>query len=160
MIEAYAYGTSIDLICRKKIKRYGIVKQYKNFDYITKKGIKVHKPKWSDISDHPYQILIVRGSGSGKTNTLLNLINHEPDINKMYLYAKDPYEAIYQLSINKRESMGLKYLNDPKDFIADSNDMDDIYENIEEYNPNKNRKILIAFDNIIIDMLSNKNLIQ
>ena len=60
--------------------------------------------------------------------------------------------------INKRESTGLKYLNDPKAFIEYSNDMDDIYENIEEYNPNKKRKILIAFGDMIADMLSNKKL--
>ena len=60
--------------------------------------------------------------------------------------------------INKRESTGLKYLNDPKAFIEYSNDMDDIYENIEEYNPNKKQKILIAFGDMIADMLSNKKL--
>ena len=62
--------------------------------------------------------------------------------------------------INKRESTGLKYLNDPKVFIKYSNDMDDIYKNIEEYNPIKKRKILIVFDDMFADMLSNKNLIQ
>ena len=60
--------------------------------------------------------------------------------------------------INKRESTGLKYLNDSKAFIEYSNDMDDIYKNIEEYNPNKKRKILIVFDDMIADMLSNKKL--
>ena len=79
--------------------------------------------------------MIIGGSGSGKTNALLNLINHEPDIDKIYLYAKDPYEAKYQLLINKRESTGLKYLNDSKAFIEYSNDMDGIYQNFEEYNP-------------------------
>ena len=89
---------------------------------------------------------------------MLNLINHEPDIDKIYLYAKDPYEAKYQLFINKSESTGLKYLNDLKAFIEYSNDMDDIYENIEEYNPNKKRKVLIVFDDMIGDTLSNKKL--
>ena len=60
-----------------------------------------------------------------------DLINHEPDIAKIYLYAKDPYEAKYQLLINKRESTGLKYLNDLKAFIEYSNDMNDIYKNTE-----------------------------
>ena len=100
--------------------------------------------------------MIVGGSGSGKTNALLNLINNEPDIDKSYLYVKDPYEAKYQLLINKRESTGLKYLNDSKALIEYSNDMDDIYKNIEECNPNKKRKILIVFDDIIADMLGNK----
>ena len=89
---------------------------------------------------------------------LLNLINHEPDIDKIYVYAKDPYKAKYQLLINKRESKGLNYFNDSKAFIEYLNDMDDIYKNIEEYNPNKKQKILIVFDDMIADMLNNKNL--
>ena len=60
------------------------------------------------IPDHPYRILIIGGSGSGKTNAMLNLINNQPDIDKTYLYVKDPYEAKYQFLINKRESTGLK----------------------------------------------------
>ena len=72
-------------------------------------------------------MLMIGGFGSAKTNTLLNLINYEPNIDKIFLYAKDPYEAKYQLLINKRESTGLKYLNDQKGFIKYSNDMDDIY---------------------------------
>ena len=77
---------------------------------------------------------------------------------KMLLYANDPYEAKYQLLINKRKSTDIKYLNDSKDFTKYSNDMDDIYKNIEEYNPNKKQKILIAFDDMISYMLSNKKL--
>ena len=125
-----------------------------NFDYITKEDTKEHNPNWPEIPDHLYRILIVGGSGSGKTNALLNIINHEPDIHKTYWYAKDPYEAKYQLLINKTESTGLKYLNNSKSFIEYSNDMDDIYKNIEEYNPNKKRKILIVFDYMIADKLS------
>ena len=87
---------------------------------------------------------------------LFNLINHEPDIDRIYLYAEDPYEAKYQLLINKGENTGLKYLNDSKGFIEYSNDMDDIYKNIEEYNSNKKRKIIIVLHNMIADMLSNK----
>ena len=75
-----------------------------NFDFITKEGIKEHYPNWPEIPDHLYKILIVGGFGSGKTNALLNLINNEPDIDKSYLYAKDQYEAKYQLLISKRES--------------------------------------------------------
>ena len=89
-------------------------------------------------------------------NALLYLTAYELEIDKIYLYAKDPYEAKYQFLINKRESTGSKYLNDSKAFIEYSNDMDDIYKNIEEYNPNKKRKILILFDDMIADMLSNK----
>ena len=79
-------------------------------------------------------------------------------MNEIYLYAKDPDEAKYQLLINKRESTGLKHLNDSKAFIRYSNDMDDICKNIENYNPNKKRKILIVFDDLIVDTLSNKKL--
>ena len=71
---------------------------------------------------------------------MFNLINHEPDIDKIYLYAKDQHEAKHQLLINKRESTGIKYLNDLKAFIEYSNNMDNTYKNIEEYNPNKNQK--------------------
>ena len=84
--------------------------------------------KWPYISDHPYRILIIGGSGTGKTNALLNLINNQPDTDKIYLYAKDPYEAKYQFLINKRESTRLKHFNDPKAFIKYSNDMQDGYK--------------------------------
>ena len=75
-----------------------------------------HNQKWPYIPDHPYRILIIEGSGSGKANALLNLINNQPDIDKIYLYAKDPYEAKYQSLLNKRESTGLKHFNDNKAF--------------------------------------------
>ena len=71
---------------------------------------------------------------------MLNLINHQPDVDKIYLYAKDPYEAKFKLLINKRESIGIKNFNDSASFIEYSNDKDDIYKNIEEYNPNKKAK--------------------
>ena len=79
------------------------------------------------------------GSGSGQTNALLNLINNQPNIDKIYLYAKDPYEAKYQYLINKREKVGQNSFDDPKAFIEYSNDMQDVYKNIEDYNPRKNR---------------------
>ena len=69
-------------------------------------------------------ILIIGGSGFGKINLLLNLINNQPDTDKIYLYAKDPYEAKYHFLINKRESIGLKH--DAKAFIEYSNDMQDV----------------------------------
>ena len=108
-----------------------------NFDYITKEDIKEHNPKWPEIPNHPYRMLIIGGSRSGKTSALLNLINHQPDIDKFYLYVKDSYEGKYQLLINKRERVVLKHLNDSKAFIEYSNDIDHIYKNIEDYNPNK-----------------------
>ena len=66
-----------------------------------------HNPDWPYIPDHPYRTLIIGGSGSRKTNTFLNLINNQPDIDKIYLYAKDPYEDKYQFLIKKGESIGL-----------------------------------------------------
>ena len=117
-----------------------------------------HNKKWPYIPDHPYRILIIGGSRSGKTNLLLNLIENQPDINKIYLYAKDPYEAKYQYLINKRESADINHFNNPKAFIEYSNDMHDVYKNINEYNPDKENKILIIFDDMIADMIHNKKL--
>ena len=109
-------------------------------------------------SRHPYRILIIGGSGSGKTNALLNLINNQPDIDKIYMYAKDPYEGKYQLLINKTESTGLKHFNDPKAFIEYSNYMQDVYKNIDEYNLDKECKILIVSDDMIANVINNKKL--
>ena len=120
--------------------------------------LRSHNLKSPYIRDRPYRILIIGGSGSGKTSALLNLINNHPDIDKIYLYAKDPYEAKYQFLINKRESTGLKHFNDPKAFIEYSNDMQNVYKNIDEYNVVKERKILIVFDYMIADMINNKKL--
>ena len=116
-----------------------------------------HNLKWPYIPDHPYIILIIGVSGSGKENALLNLINSQPDIDQICLYAKDPYETKYQFLINKRESTGLKHFNDPKAFIEYSNDMQDVYKNIEEHNADTECKILIVFDDMIVDMINNKN---
>ena len=98
------------------------------------------------------------GSGSGKTNALLNLINNQPDIDKIYLYAKDPYEEKYQYLINKREKVGLDCFKDPKAIMEYSNDKEDVYKNIQNYNSGKKRKILIVFDDMIADMIINKKL--
>ena len=75
------------------------------------------------------------------------------------MYAKHPNEAKYQLVLNKRKNSDIKHFNDPKVFIEYSKNMDDIYKNIEEYSPSKKPKILIVFDDMNADMLSNKNLI-
>ena len=79
-------------------------------------------------------------------------------MDKIYRYAKDPYEEKYQYLINKREKVGLDHFNDPKAFIEYSNDMQDVYKNIERYNLGKKRKILIAFADVIADMINNKKL--
>ena len=129
-----------------------------NFDDYTNENIIEHNSKWPYIPDHPYIILIIGCSGSGKANALLNLINNQPDIDKIYLYAKDPYEAKYQYLINKREKVGLDHFDDPKTFMKYSNDMQDVYKNIEDYNPIKKRKVLIIFDDMIADMINNNKL--
>ena len=105
-----------------------------------------------------YRILIIGGSGSGKTNVLLNLIENQLDIDKINLYAKNPYEAKYQYLINKRESVGINHFKDAEAFIEYSNDMRDVYKNINYYNPNEENKILIVLDDMIADMIHNKKL--
>ena len=97
-----------------------------NFDDYTNENKGKHNPDWPYILDHPCRILIIGGSGSGKTNTLLTLINNQPKIDKIYLYAKDPYEDKYQSLINKRENIGLKHFNVPKAFIEYSNYNNDL----------------------------------
>ena len=129
-----------------------------NFDDYANENIIEHNSKWPYVPDHPYRILIIGGSGSGKTNALLNLINNQPDIDKIYLYAKDPYGKKYQYLINKREKVGLNHFNDPKTFMEYSNDMQDVYKNIEDYNPIQKRKVLITFDDMIADMINNNKL--
>ena len=111
-----------------------------NFDNYTNENKTEHNPKCPYIPDHPYRILIVGDSGSGKTNALLNLINNQSDIDKIYLYAKDPSEAKCQYLINKREKVGLDHFNDPEAFMEYSNDIQHIYKNIEDYNPDKKEK--------------------
>ena len=116
-----------------------------NFDDYVNDNKTEHNKNWPYTPDHPYRILIIGGSGSGKTNVLLNLIENQPDIDKIYLYEKDPYEAKYQYLINIHEKLGLKRFNDPKAFTEYSNDMCDVYKNIDEYKIDKERKILIGF---------------
>ena len=104
-----------------------------NFDDYTNENIIEHNSKWPHIPDHS-------------------------DIDKIHLYAKDPYERKYQYLNNKREKVGLNHFNDPKAFMEYSNDMQDVFKNIEDYNPIKKRKILIVFDDMIADMINNNKL--
>ena len=99
--------------------------------------------------------MIIGGSGSGKTNTLLNLIKEQNDIDKMYLYANDLNEAKYDFLIKKLKNAGTKHLNDLNGFIKCSNTMDDVYESIDDYKPSRKRNILIVFDDMIADIMSN-----
>ena len=127
-----------------------------NLDSIINENNKEHNEKWPFIPIHPYRILIIGGSGSGKTNALLNLINEQDEIDKIHLYAKDLCEPKYEFLVKKRKNAGIKYLNDPNAFIECSNTMDDVYENIDDYNPNRKRKLLIVFDDMIADIMTNK----
>ena len=102
--------------------------------------------------------MIIGGSGSEKTNTLLNLIKERDDIEKIYLYAEDLSEPKYQCFIKEPEYAGTKYFKDPNAFIEFSNTMDYVYENIDDYNPNRQRKNLIVFDDMIADIMSNKKI--
>ena len=101
-----------------------------NFDDVAKVNIKEHNTNWPQISHHQYRSLVIGSSGSGKPNSLFNLISHRPDIDKIYLCAKDPYAVKYQFLINKREIEGLKHLKGFKAFVEYSNDMGDMQKPI------------------------------
>ena len=106
------------------------------------------------ISNHPYRILIIAGSGSDKISVLLNLIKHQRlDVTKIYLYVKNPFKSKYQLLIYGREKIGVKYEKILKVFIDYSQIIDNVYE---EYNPSKKRKVLIVIYDMIADMKANK----
>ena len=111
-----------------------------NFDNYTNENKIEHNLNWPYIPGHPYRTLIVGGTGSGKTNVLLNLMKEQPDIDKICLYAKDPYDAKYQYLINILEKVGLDHFNDSKAFMEYSNDMLDVYKNIEDCNPDKKKE--------------------
>ena len=116
-----------------------------NLDVITKKN---------DNKNWQYRMLIIGPSILGKTNALLNSIQKDKGnlIDKIYLYAKDLDEPKYQFLIKKRENARIQNLNDPNEFIEYSNIMDDVYNNIDDYNAKRKRKILIMFDGMIADL--------
>ena len=104
-------------------------------------------------------IKIIEPSGSGTTNTLVHLIqklNDTNPIDKIYLYAKDLSEPKYEFLINNRKNVGIKNYNDPTAFIEYSNITNDVFENIDDYNTNWKRRVLIVFDDMIADIMTNK----
>ena len=111
----------------------------------------------SEDNNWPFRMLIIGPSGSSKTNILLHLINNLHPIDKIYLYAKDIHEPKYEYLINKREQAGIKNLNDPHAFIEYSDDMSDVLDDINNYNKNRDKKVLIVFNDLIADIEYNKN---
>ena len=112
---------------------------------------------FSEDNDWPFRMLTIGPSGSGKTNTLLHLINNLHPIGEIYLYAKDMHKPKYEYLINKREQAGIKNLNDPNAFTEYSDDMSDVLDDINNYNKNIDKKVLIVFDDMIADIEYNKN---
>ena len=118
-----------------------------------------HNPNWPYILDNFYIILINGDSGSGKSNALQNLIkNQRSDIDKICLYVKNPFQSKYQLLINGREKVRIETLKNTKAFIDYSQTVDDVHENLEDYNPTKKRRQLIVFRDMIANIESNKKL--
>ena len=111
------------------------------------------RKSYSKNDDWPFRMLIIGPSDSGKTNTLLHLIEKFHPIDKIYLSAKDTNEEKYQYLINKREKTGIKNLNDPHAFIEYLNDMNDVLEDINNYNKNRDKKVLIIFVDMIADIM-------
>ena len=122
-----------------------------NLDYITSESNEEDNEKWPYITDYPYRILIIGCSKSGNTNTLLHVIRQQDDIDKVYLYAKDLIEPKFNFLIRKRENVGIKHCNNSNAFFEYSNTMND------DYNPNRKKK-LIVFDDMIADIMENKNI--
>ena len=119
--------------------------------------VKMKRKSLLEDNDWPFKMLIIGPSGSSKTNTLLHLINNPHPVDKIYLYAKDIHEPKYEYLINKREQAGIKNLNDPHAFIEYSDDMNDVLDDIINYNKNRDKKVLIVFDDMIAAIEYNKN---
>ena len=116
----------------------------------------ISNKKENKDNDWLFRMLIIGPSGSGKINTLLHLINNFHPIDKIYLYAKDTEEKKYQYLINKREQAGIKNLNDPHVSIEYSNDMNDVLDYINNYNKNRDKKVLIIFNGMIADIMQSE----
>ena len=129
-------------------------------DIVSNKKIKEDTTGWSssERNNWPFRMLIKGPSASGKTNVLLHLINNLHPIDKIYLYAKDLYEPKYEYLINRNLIISrIKNLDDPHAFIEFSDDMNDVLDDINNYNKNRDKKVLIVFDDMIADIEYNKN---
>ena len=113
--------------------------------YYKRKQQKTNENKWLYILDHAYRIIIIGESVSGKTNAMINLINEQNGIAKIYLHPRDLSEPKYDYLIKKCQGVGIKHVNNSNAFIECSSTMDDVYENIHDYNPSNRRKFLIVF---------------
>ena len=120
-----------------------------NLNSITNDNNKKDNEKWPYIPDHPYRIIIVGGSKSGKTNGLINLIMSKIImmlfIDKIFLYARDLSEPKYEYLIKKCEDAGIKHVNNSNAFIVYSNTMDDVYKDIDNYSLKRDKKSLTCF---------------
>ena len=115
-----------------------------------------YSPNRLYIPNHPYRILIIGVSASDKTNVLTNLTKYQqPDIDKIHLLVKDPFESDYQY-LNEREKVGIEKLKNPTAFTDYPQTTDYFYENLEDYNLTKKRKVLVVFQNMIALMEANK----
>ena len=154
----HPYGTNAFKVCESEILRKIHCNVLMiNFDDYVNENKTEHNKSGPYTPDHPYRILTIGVSGSGKTNVLLNLIENRPDIDQIHLYAKDPYEAKYQYLIIETEGVCINCSNDTKAFIEYSSDMY-VYKNINYYNPVRENKTLIVLDDMIADMIQNKKL--
>ena len=138
-VTSYPCGANTRKVCETELLEYLNIK-WLTYNYTNDNKTK-HNPKSPYFPDHPYLIPITGGSGSGKTNALSNLINNQPDIDKIYFHAKDPYEAKYQYLINNREDVEIRHVrHEIRQIILNlckrlySNDMEEVYKNIKENN--------------------------
>ena len=116
-----------------------------DFDEVIGRNTQEHNPHWPQIPNHSYRILIVGSFGSWKTNVLISIINHQPEIHKIFLHAKDPYVLKYQYLKKMCEWVGLKNHEDPEAFMEEFNDIKNVYKSIEDCNPGKARKFWYDF---------------
>ena len=119
----------------------------------------VNKNNKNNDKNRPFRMLIIGPSGSGKANALLHLIQNLNDTNpidKIYSYAKDLGKPKYKFLIDNREKAGIKHFNDPPAFIEYSSTIDDVFKNIDDYNKKRKRRVLIVFDDMIADIMTNK----